>query len=184
MECCVYLITGMNGAALSNTASLLASRFDKGVHLRGDIFKRMIVSGREDMTDEPTDEAIRQLFLRFKLAAEVAVTYLNNGFHVVLQEECTDTELAHLRRILKQVPVKTVVLCAGEALKRERENFFRKITCLEMPNEKTYEQVVMRADEEVFFLDVTDFSPESAVDYVLGHFSCLEEERSRQKESL
>ena len=72
LECCVYLITGMNGAALSNTASLLASRFDKGVHLRGDIFKRMIVSGREDMTDEPTDEAIRQLFLRFKLAAEVA----------------------------------------------------------------------------------------------------------------
>ena len=173
MERCVYIISGMSGSALTNTASLLASRFEKAVHLRGDIFKRMIVSGREDMTAQPSEEALRQMFVRLHLAADAAVTYYKNGFHVILQEEYTETELTRLQGLLKGVPVKTVVLCAGEALKRERELFFRKITCLEMPDEKLYGKIAMPADEKTFFLDVTTFSPESAVDYILGHFDCM-----------
>nr|WP_285629243.1 hypothetical protein [Proteiniborus sp. MB09-C3] len=52
----------------SIVAELLASEMEKGVHLCGDVFRRMIVSGRAEMSEQPSDEAIRQLHLRYRLA--------------------------------------------------------------------------------------------------------------------
>src|SRR6184192_104019 len=39
----IYLITGPMAAGKSTVAHLLASRFDRGVHLEGDVFRRSIV---------------------------------------------------------------------------------------------------------------------------------------------
>ena len=41
-------------AGKSTVARLLASRFERGVHLEGDFFRRSVVSGRAEMTPEPT----------------------------------------------------------------------------------------------------------------------------------
>jgi adenylate kinase family enzyme len=41
----VYLITGPMAAGKSTAARLLASRFERGVHLEGDVFRRFVVSG-------------------------------------------------------------------------------------------------------------------------------------------
>jgi hypothetical protein len=58
----VYLITGP-----------VASRFARGVHIEGDVFRRSIVSGRVEMTPEPTADALAQLRLRYRLAAATAI---------------------------------------------------------------------------------------------------------------
>ena len=50
----------------------------------------MIVSGREDMSDSPSEEAIRQLHLRYKLTADVAKSYFEDGFSVVIQDSGLD----------------------------------------------------------------------------------------------
>jgi len=84
----IYLITGVMASGKSTVAQLLASRLEKGVHLRGDLFRRMIVSGRADMSAKPSEEAICQLRLRYRLAADAAKTYYDNGFTVVLQDNC------------------------------------------------------------------------------------------------
>ena len=42
----VILITGNMAAGKSSVAQSLAERLPKSVHLRGDVFRRMIVSGR------------------------------------------------------------------------------------------------------------------------------------------
>lgn len=79
----IYIITGIMASGKSTVAQLLAEQFEKGVHLRGDVFRKMVVSGREEMTSVPTDEAMSQLKLRYELSANVASVYHNAGFTVV-----------------------------------------------------------------------------------------------------
>ena len=49
----MYLITGLMASGKSTVSELLAESLEKCVHLRGDVFQKMIVSGREDMSDSP-----------------------------------------------------------------------------------------------------------------------------------
>lgn len=46
----VFLVSGPMAAGKSTVARLLAARFERGVHLEGDVFRRSIVRGREEMT--------------------------------------------------------------------------------------------------------------------------------------
>ena len=56
-------------AGKSTVAELLAQRLPRSVHVRGDVFRTMVVNGRADMTPQPTAEAIAQLHLRYDLAS-------------------------------------------------------------------------------------------------------------------
>ncbi len=49
MERAIYLITGVMASGKSTVAELLASKIERGVHLRSDVFRRMIESGRAEM---------------------------------------------------------------------------------------------------------------------------------------
>jgi dephospho-CoA kinase len=71
----IVLITGIPAAGKSTVADRLARRFERGVHVRGDVFRRMVVTGRHDMTSTPSEEAWRQLRLRYRLTAHAADTY-------------------------------------------------------------------------------------------------------------
>ena len=46
----VIVVVGIMAAGKSTVAEALARRFDRAVHLRGDVFRRMIVSGRAPIT--------------------------------------------------------------------------------------------------------------------------------------
>ena len=82
----IYLITGVMASGKSTIAQLLASQIDRCVHLRGDAFRRMIVSGREEMSAEPSGEAVRQLHMRYELTAAAAKLYFEHDFSVVIQD--------------------------------------------------------------------------------------------------
>jgi hypothetical protein len=43
------LVTGIQASGKSTIAHLLAGRLPKSVHVRGDLFRRMIINGRADM---------------------------------------------------------------------------------------------------------------------------------------
>lgn len=43
----MILITGIMASGKSTVAQLLAERLDRSVHLRGDMFRKMIVNDRE-----------------------------------------------------------------------------------------------------------------------------------------
>ena len=66
----IYLVTGVMASGKSTVAQLLASRMEKGVHLRGDVFRRMMLSGCAEMSAHPSDEALRQLHMRYRLTAD------------------------------------------------------------------------------------------------------------------
>jgi cytidylate kinase len=71
----IYVITGLMASGKSTVAELLAREFTRSVHLRGDLYRRMIVCGRKEMSEAPGEEALRQLDLRYRLATQAAKEY-------------------------------------------------------------------------------------------------------------
>lgn len=53
MEKAIYVITGVMASGKSTVAEALARSLEKCVHLRGDVFRKMIVTGREEKKDMP-----------------------------------------------------------------------------------------------------------------------------------
>jgi predicted kinase len=83
----VIVVTGIQAAGKSTVAQALAERLERSVHLRGDVFRRMVVSGRAEMGPaDPPAQATAQLLLRYRLAAMAADLYAGAGFTVVLQD--------------------------------------------------------------------------------------------------
>jgi hypothetical protein len=64
----------------------LAERLPRAAHVRGNLFRRMIVSGGQALTPDEAAEATAQLWLRYRLAAMVADGYAGAGFTAVLQD--------------------------------------------------------------------------------------------------
>ncbi|MEV4523638.1 AAA family ATPase [Micromonospora tulbaghiae] len=117
----VVLISGIMAAGKSTVAEGLARRLPRSVHLRGDVFRRMIVSGRADMTAEPTDEALRQLRLRYDLAASAADRYASAGFTVVLQDVVLGADLPAMVGRIRHRPLAVVVLAPRPEVVAARE---------------------------------------------------------------
>ena len=106
----MYIVTGIMASGKSTVAELLAKSLPKTVHLRGDVFRRMVVSEREDMTAEPSAEAMRQLNLRYGLAAICAVQYATAGFDAVLQDICIGKVLPKILARICSRPLHLTVL--------------------------------------------------------------------------
>ena len=107
----VIVVTGIQAAGKSTIAQALAERLDRSVHLRGDVFRRMIVSGRAEMGPaDPPAEAIGQLRLRYRLAAMAADAYAGAGFTVVLQDIIIGSDLAGMVAAIGSRPLYVVVL--------------------------------------------------------------------------
>lgn len=117
----IILITGVMAAGKSTIAQALAERLPKSVHLRGDLFRRMIVNGRAAMGFELSAEALAQLNLRYQLAAQVAQGYVTGGFTVVYQDIIIGPTLAEVVHQLRPLPLYVVVLCPDPTVVAGRE---------------------------------------------------------------
>ncbi|KJE19405.1 AAA domain [Frankia torreyi] len=109
-ERAVILVTGIQAAGKSTVAQILAERLPRSVHVRGDLFRRMVVNGRVDMTPDPTDEATRQLRLRHQLTATVSDGYFAAGFTVISQDVILGDHLAETVAAMRSRPLFVVVL--------------------------------------------------------------------------
>jgi chloramphenicol 3-O-phosphotransferase len=117
----IIVITGIMAAGKSTVAQALAERIPDSVHLRGDVFRRMIVSGREDMSSTPSDRAVTQLRLRYRLSVSAARGYLADGFSVVHQDNILGSMLTEVVGLYAPQPVHVVVLCPRPEVVARRE---------------------------------------------------------------
>ena len=117
----VILVTGIQAAGKSTIAQLLAERLPDSVHVRGDLFRRMIINGRADMTPDPTSEAMRQLRLRYQLAATVSDAYFQAGFTVIVQDVILGSHLAEMTAMIRSRPLLVIVLAPQAAAIAARE---------------------------------------------------------------
>lgn len=118
----LVVITGIQAAGKSVVAQALAARLPRSVHLRGDLFRRMIVNGRVDMGPvDPGPEALRQLHLRYELAVDVADRYAAAGFSVVMQDIILGADLARVVDRIRTRPMAVVVLAPRADVVRDRD---------------------------------------------------------------
>lgn len=170
MERAIYLITGVMASGKSTVAQLLAEKMDMAVHLRGDVFRRMIISGRAEMSAQPTDEAVRQLHLRYRLAADAAKTYYDNGFSVVLQDNYYGAELPGMLNLLGGYPVFVVVLCPNAETVKKREKMRNKTGYTGFTAEELYADFMKETPRIGFWPDTSDQTPEQSAEEILLYF--------------
>jgi len=106
----IILLTGVMASGKSSLAEALAQRLDPSVHLRGDVFRRMIVNGREDTGPTQSEAAIDQLKLRYRASHQVALEYWRVGFNVVYQDVIIGRMLRDVIELYRGLPLHVVVL--------------------------------------------------------------------------
>ncbi|MDX2540353.1 AAA family ATPase [Streptomyces sp. WI04-05B] len=117
----VVLITGVMAAGKSTVADLLARRLPRAAHVRGDLFRRMTVSGREELRPEETAEARAQLDLRYRLSALVADEYVRDGWTAIVQDVVLGGDLSRYVARVRTSPLYVVVLAPSDEVVRARE---------------------------------------------------------------
>lgn len=124
----VVLISGIMGAGKSTVAQLLAERLPRAAHVRGDAFRRMIVSGRVDMVPHAEAEAISQLQLRYDLATTVADGYAAAGFTAVYQDIVLGEDLSRAADRIRSRPLFVVVLAPRPEVVQRRAEMRSKVS--------------------------------------------------------
>ena len=117
----IMLITGIMASGKSTVAQRVAEKLPKSVHLRGDVFRRMIVNDRAEMERDFSAAAFEQLRLRYRLAATSADIYCQAGFTVVYQDIIIGAVLQEVVDMLKKWPLYVVVLCPSPEVVAQRE---------------------------------------------------------------
>jgi GrpB-like predicted nucleotidyltransferase (UPF0157 family) len=164
----VYLISGPMAAGKSTAARLLAARFSRGVHLEGDLFRRSIVTGRDEVTPDLRPGAMEQLRLRYRLAAAAADAYAEAGFTVALEDVVAGPLLGEYRTMIRHRPCHVIVLLPSAEAVAMREAGRREKGYGDWSIEGLHDGFAASTPRVGTWLDTTDMSPEETVDEILG----------------
>jgi chloramphenicol 3-O-phosphotransferase len=165
----IFLLTGISAAGKSTVAELLAQRFERGVHVRGDVFRRMVVSGRHEMSMAPTDEAIDQLRLRYRLGATTADAYAVAGFTVVVQDVILGHHLREYVERIRTRPLHVVVLAPRVDVVTEREAGRDKVAYRGIDTPAALDAALRHDTPPIgLWLDTSEQTPAETVDAILA----------------
>lgn len=166
-QAAVVLITGIPAAGKSTVADQLARRFERCVHVRGDVFRRMVVTGRQEMTATPTEEAQRQL--RYRLAAQAADSYYEAGFSVVMQDVVIGRLLTTYVSGIRARPLTLVVLAPRPEVVATREAARTKVAYRDDRATVTALDAALRRETPRIglWIDTSTQSPDETVDEII-----------------
>jgi dephospho-CoA kinase len=166
----IYLITGLMASGKSTVSELLAKYINRCVHLHGDIFRKMIISGREEMNNEPTEEAVRQLNLRYKITAIVAKKYYENGFNVIIQDNYYGKTINQMEEFLSPYKPKIIVLNPNIEIIKQREQVRNKKGYINFDIKKLYEEFIKETPKIGFWIDTSNITPDETVKKILEYY--------------
>lgn len=166
----IIVITGIMASGKSTVAQLLSERFEKSAHVRGDIFRRMVVNDRREVSPDAAKDELEQLLLRYRLAAHTADAYFDSGFTVVVQDVIVGSMLNDFISFIQNRPLYVVVLCpdAGVVAKREAERSKKGYGIWTVEG---LDQLLRNETPRLgMWLDSSELSPEETVDEILKRY--------------
>jgi chloramphenicol 3-O-phosphotransferase len=164
----VFLLTGPSAAGKSTVGRLLAEHFERSVYLEGDLFRRAITSGREEMTPTASQEAIAQLRLRYEVAAKAADAYAREGFLVVLEDVVAGDMLKEVVTSVAARPLRVVVLMPSLNTVVEREAARAERGYDLWTAEGLYDLFLHGTERIGLWLDTSDHTPGDTVAAILA----------------
>ena len=164
----VVIITGVMAAGKSTVARLLAERLPKAAYVPGDTFRRMIVSGRHEMTPDAPPEAESQLRLRYRLAAMTADAYVEAGFNAVVQDIIIGGDLGEFVELVKSRPLYVVVLAPSAEVVAAREAARPKTGYAEWSVEEFVRSLHEDTPRIGLWIDSSHQTPEQTVEEILS----------------
>lgn len=172
----IFLVTGAQAAGKSTVGRLLAERFDRGAFVEGDLMWKLVVSGRDDMTPNPSDEAVRQLILRYRHGAMLADSLFENGFAAVHSDIVMGHGLPRYAELVRNRPLYVVMLYPSVEAVAERERGRGSTAYREWIAEgKTLEDAVTAFYSDIdatqrmgLWVDSTDQTPDETVDEIMA----------------
>lgn len=164
----VFAITGIMAAGKSTVAQALAERFTRSVHVRGDVFRRMIVSGSAPSTPIGGEAMDAELRLRYRLSAMVTEEYARAGYTVVVQDVILGADLAAYVGMIKHRPLSVVVLAPRPEVVARREATRPKKGYTDWTVEALDTSLREETPRLGLWLDTSDQTPEQTVDEILA----------------
>lgn len=164
----ICLITGVMASGKSTVAQLTAERLPRAVHLRGDIFRKMIVTGRIDMAEGAGPDAYEQLLLRYRLTADAALRYYGAGFDVIVQDNYYGGMLPHMLSLLSGARAEAVVLCPSAECVARREAQPGKVGYSGYSVQSLWESFMRDTPRIGFWIDSTDQTADETASVILS----------------
>lgn len=173
----IILITGIMAAGKSTVAQALAERLPRSVHLRGDLFRRMIVNGQVPLGYELNEEALAQLKLRYQIATTVAPLYLAAGFTVIYQDIILGETLAEVVDTLQPFGLHVIVLAPDASVVAEHEAGRDKQGYGSQSEIGKFDQVLRNETPQIgLWLDTTALTVNETVEQILVHLDQVKTE--------
>ncbi len=165
----VIVITGIQAAGKSTVAQRLAERLDRSVHVRGDLYRRMIVSGNAPITPEGGEAMESELRLRYELSAMVADRYARAGYVAVVQDIIIGPDLAAYVELVRSRPLSVVVLAPNAHAVATREAGRAKNAYVDGWTVEHLDQILRKETPQLgLWLDTSELTAEQTVDAILA----------------
>jgi len=127
----IFILTGTPASGKTTLSKALLACFSFGVHIPVDNLRGMVVSGLSNPIGSWDDETDRQFRLARDSAAQIAKTYAQGGFTVVIDDVIFPDQIAHhydealaafdVHKVLVRPSVKTAV-ARNQARKLDIDN--------------------------------------------------------------
>ena len=155
-------------AGKSTVAQALAERITASVHVRGDVFRKMIVNGAAEMTPDLSEEAILQLNLRQDISCEVVRRYHQVGFTVIYQDILVGESLKRVVRQLSDLHPRVIALVPSiETLAIRDRNRKKNAYSVDFPPEFLADAFSKDSFEFSMRIDSTNLSTDEVVNTIL-----------------
>ncbi|MGH2543274.1 MAG: AAA family ATPase [Ardenticatenaceae bacterium] len=165
----IVLITGIMASGKSTIAQRVAERIPRSVHLRGDVFRRMIVNGRADLQPNLSEADFDQLRLRYRLAAAAVDIYCQAGFTVVCQDIIIGSSLNEVVDMLRNWPLYVIVLCPSPEVAAERDAARGKTGYTGWTPQLLDEELRLNTPRLGLWLDTSALSVEETTDAIFAN---------------
>jgi len=175
----IFFLAGAPAVGKSTTAHALAARFQRSVHIPVDDLREMVVSGLVLPSGDWNQELVDQLLLARKTVIQMAFTYQEAGFTIVIDDFWDqNSQLNEYSQLFKKPDVYKILLLPSQRVAEtrsfnrsssEEENEYIAFG-IRLVYESLDKEILDLEHEGWLVVDTSEMTIEDTVDHILRFF--------------